>query len=342
MTASDSPRSSRWRTWSPLIGQLLGFFAILLLFVGLVAWREGPARAGDFLSLSNLQVTLSNVSITAVLSLAMLLIIISGGIDLSVGSVAALVTVVAMKVYVLVYLASQSVALACLASLPAGVLIGGLCGLTNGLIITGLRVSPFVTTLGMMGMARGLALWLADGKPIGFPRGDKPEWFRLFTEPEQKILIFTLGFWTFVLLALGMAVLLRSLVLGRYAYAIGSSEATARLCGIPVERVRLQIYTLAGLLTGWAGVLSFAELGGNPSSNEGKELDVIAAVVIGGASLAGGQGTVSGTLIGVLILGLLLTGVGYLGMPEDYRKLLTGGVIILSVALGRWRSRDDS
>jgi ribose/xylose/arabinose/galactoside ABC-type transport system permease subunit len=132
--------------------------------------------------------------------------------------------------------------------------------------------------------------------------------------------------------------LLRYLVLGRYAYAIGSSEATARLCGVPIARTKIVIYTLAGLLTGWAGVLRFASVGGDPSGSVGLELEVIAAVVIGGASLNGGQGTVGGTLIGVLILGLLLNGVRLLGMPVDIRYILIGGVIIVSTALSRWRS----
>jgi len=337
-TPPAPPGRSAWL--SLVTGPVVGLFVILVIFVALIRWREGNTGVREFLSLRNLQVVVDNVTVTGVLALGVLLIIISGGIDLSVGSVVALVTVVTMKVFTLAFEHSGSTLTASLAAIPAGILTGGLCGLTNGLIITGLRVSPFVTTLGMMGVARGLALWLAESKPLGFPRASgTPDWVRTLQQVHPPFTIFNPGFWSLVLLTLAILVLLRLLVLGRYCYAIGSNEATARLCGIGVERTRLAIYTLAGLLTGWAGVISFAHISsGDPTSSQGLELDVIAAVVIGGASLSGGQGTISGTLLGVLILGLLLSGVSFLGMPADYRYILTGGVIILSTALARLRS----
>jgi ribose/xylose/arabinose/galactoside ABC-type transport system permease subunit len=146
------------------------------------------------------------------------------------------------------------------------------------------------------------------------------------------------GFLSLILLAILIAIVLWATRFGRHLYAVGSNEATARLCGVNVTRTKLIAYTLAGLLTGWAGVLLFAHGdSGNPSAGEGLELTVIAAVVIGGASLTGGKGTVLGALIGVLILGLLANGVSLFNVPVEVRYILEGAIIILNAALSRWQ-----
>jgi ribose/xylose/arabinose/galactoside ABC-type transport system permease subunit len=135
-------------------------------------------------------------------------------------------------------------------------------------------------------------------------------------------------------------VVLRYTVFGRYCYAIGSNEATARLCGVPIERNKVRIYTLAGVLTGWAGLLVFAHgTSGDPNAGVGLELDVIAAVVIGGASLSGGQGSVLGTLLGVLILSVLENGVSFFNVPVEVKHILIGGIIIANTALSQWQRR---
>jgi ribose/xylose/arabinose/galactoside ABC-type transport system permease subunit len=318
-------------------GPSFGVAVVLAFFVILIGVEEGPRALRGYLSLRNFQVTVSEVTITGVVALGSLLVIISGGIDLSVGSVVALVTVVTMKVYTLVYhQTGGSIAQASLVAVPAGVLIGGLCGMVNGLVITRMKVSPFVATLGMMSIARGLAYYVADLKDIAFPEGVKPRWAKLLQQVHPDT-VFNPGAWSLAALAGLTAVFLRFHVQGRYTYAIGSNESTARLCGVGVERTKVLVYTLAGLFAGWAGVLSFANLGGSPSSSQGLELEVIAAVVIGGASLAGGQGGVGGTLLGLLILGLLLNGVRFMGVAVEYRYILIGAVIIMSTALGRLR-----
>jgi ribose/xylose/arabinose/galactoside ABC-type transport system permease subunit len=330
------PPAPRRGWWLPS-GPVLGLVTILLTFAVLIFLKDGAWGLRSFVGLRNWQVIVHEGTITAVIALGSLLIIISGGIDLSVGSVVALVTVVTMLAYAAVFRQTHSMVWASLAAVPVGVLVGGGCGLVNGLVITGLRVSPFVTTLGMLSIARGLALWLAERKAIDFPGGLRPGWVRSVTQVHAPT-VFNPGFWSLAGLAVVVAVLLRYMVLGRYAYAIGSSEPTARLCGVPIARTKIVIYTLAGLLTGWAGILRFASVGGDPSGSVGLELEVIAAAVIGGASLSGGLGTVGGTLVGVLILGLLLNGVRLLDMPVDIRYVLIGGVIIISTALSRWRS----
>jgi ribose/xylose/arabinose/galactoside ABC-type transport system permease subunit len=223
---------------------------------------------------------------------------------------------------------------------PAGVGVGGLCGLGNGLVITRLRLSPFVTTLGVLSVARGLAVWLAGGQTVNFPVGARPRWADELALFRSDYTYFNPGFWLLLALAAAVAALLRRTVLGRYCYAIGSNEAGARLSGVRVERTKVALYTLAGLLTGTAGVLLFAKLGnGEHSAAQQLELRVIAAVVIGGASLSGGRGTVTGTLLGVLILAILENGVSNFRVPIEVQYILIGAIIIANTALSQWQRR---
>jgi ribose transport system permease protein len=315
-------------------GPILGLAGVLLL-LALLLHSTGQLRT--FLSLPNLQVLLHSSSVTGVIALGMLVIIISGGIDLSVGSVTALVTVVTMQVYRA--LEARYGAAASALAVAAGVGVGGLAGLVNGLAITRLRVTPFVATLGMLSIARGLAVWLAGRKTISF-RGARPAWVDALSRVSSETFVFDPGVWSLFALAVLMAGLLRLTVFGRYCYAIGSNETTARLCGIAVERMKVGVYLLSGLLTGWAGILVFAQgSGGDPTSSVGLELDVIAAVVIGGASLSGGQGNVAGTLLGVLILAILENGVNLFGVAVEVKYILIGGIVVLNTALSQWQRR---
>jgi ribose/xylose/arabinose/galactoside ABC-type transport system permease subunit len=308
---------------------------VLTVFILLIAWTRELDDLRRFLGFKNLQVLLKSITVTGVISLGALLIIISGGIDLSVGSVVALVTVVTMQVFRTALAQSGSSAIASLLAVPAGIAIGGMCGFCNGLVITKLGVRPFVTTLGMLSIARGLAVWLAGGQSVSFP-GERPGWVNSLA----NVRIENPGFWSLMALAIAVSFLLRYTVLGRYCYAIGSNETAARLCGIAIDRNKIVIYTLAGLLTGWGGVLMFAQgSSGEPTGAVGLELDVIAAVVIGGASLSGGRGTVLGTLLGVLILGVLSNGVSELKVPVEIRYILTGIIIVVNTALSQWQRR---
>jgi ribose/xylose/arabinose/galactoside ABC-type transport system permease subunit len=346
-----------WRVPRPS-GPVLGLLTLLGLFVFLLAWR---GQLGGFFSLANIQVLLHKNSVIAVAALGMLLVIVSGGIDLSVGSVVALVTVVTMQTFRLVYngpeytlpawlvdwlgergllwAGSGSAGWASAAAVSAGLAVGGLCGLANGLVVTRLRLPPFVATLGMLSVARGLAVWLAGRTRVSF-RGPRPGWVDALSRASSDALVFDPGVWSLLLLALVTAAALRYTVFGRYCYAIGSSEATARLCGVAVERDKVLIYALGGLFAGWAGVLSFAHgNGGDPNAAVGLELDVIAAVVIGGASLSGGQGTVAGTLLGVLILGVLENGVSFFDVPVEVKYVLIGAIVVVNTALSGWQRR---
>ena len=337
---NDSSRLSSFfslqKSW--ITGPLLGLAAVLLLFAGLLYWK---GQLGTFVSLANVQVLLHTSSVAGVIALGMLVIVLGGGIDLSVGSVVALVTVVTMQIYRLLE-ARHGSSWASLAAVAAGVGVGGLAGLVNGLAITRLRVTPFVATLGMLSIARGLAVWLSGRKTLSFP-GARPGWVDALSRAASPRYVFDPGVWSLFALAGLMAVLLRRTVFGRHCYAIGANAEAARLCGIAVERTKVWIYFLSGLLTGWAGILVFAQgSGGDPTSSVGLELDVIAAVVIGGASLSGGQGSVMGTLLGVLILGILSNGVTLFGVAVEVKYVLIGVIVIVNTALSQWqRSRSE-
>jgi ribose transport system permease protein len=311
----------------------VGFVAVVVLFTVLIGIKGG---LGTFLSVGNLKVLLHEGTVPAVVALGMLLVLISGGIDLSVGAVVALVTVVTMRVYTALYDASNPTAANSLAAVAAGVGIGGLCGLTNGLLVTRLHLPPFVATLGMFGIARGVAVWLAERTTLAFPVGGGPEW----VGTVGRLSLYNPGLISLVLLAVLTAVLLHTTVFGRHLYAVGSNEATARLCGVNVTRTKALVYTLAGLLTGWAGVILFAHSNsGNPTLGEQLELDVITAVVIGGASLGGGKGTVVGAMLGVLILGLIKNGVSLFNVPVEMQYILIGVLLLANVSLNQWRKR---
>jgi ribose transport system permease protein len=316
---------------------LLGLLAILVSFAVLL---DSKGQLINFLKLPNLQGLLHQASVPALVSLGMLLVIISGGIDLSVGMVVGLSTVCMMLVYNSTQASTESVAWASLAAVLTGVGVGGLCGLVNGLSVTQLRVSPFVATLGMFGMAYGLAVWLAPGgRPVAF-KGDRPDWVKALEKAGHDIWLFNPGVWGTVILAGIVLVLLRRTVFGRHVYAIGSNEAAARLCGVPLVATRLGVYTLAGLLTGCAAVLMFARSNsGDPKIGQGLELNVIAAVVVGGASLAGGRGTVPGTLFGVLLLATLERALNFSNTNLELKNILFGAIVVLSTALRQWQRR---
>jgi ribose transport system permease protein len=339
-------------------GPVLGLLGLLLLFVVLLYLR-GQLQA--FFTASNIQVLLHKNSIAAVIALGALLVIVSGGIDLSVGSVAALVTVVIMQVYRLVYdgpdvvlpdwllewlrerglawSGTSSAVWASLVAVPAGLLTGALCGLTNGLVVTRLRLTPFVATLGMMSLARGVAIWLSGRTRISFS-GAQPDWVKALSRSANDFLFFEPGVWLALALAGVVLLLMQVTVFGRHVYAIGSNEATARLCGVPVGRDKTWVYVIAGLLTALGGVLLFAHgNGGDPDAGKMLELEVIAAVVIGGASLSGGQGGVGGTLLGVLILAVLENGLGYLDVPVELKHVLIGVIVVANTALSLWQRR---
>lgn len=333
-----APRRAQAWNW---VWTALGPFLGLLLVTALFAWLTRDV--GTFLTVLNWRTIAVHTVIVGTAALGMTAIMIAGGIDLSVGSVVALVTVVCARVSNGFLLGGASIPGSLPAGLVAGILAGGLCGLFNGLLITRLGVVPFIITLGGLKMFRGLAKWLSASTLVYV--ADRPWWLArlLATRPEPAWLLLAPGVWLLLGLSLLMALGLRMSLLGRYIYAVGSNEATARLCGIPVERIKLAVYGLAGMAFGLAGVMQFAYLDGtgDPTTADGLELQVIAAVVIGGGSLNGGEGTVLGTLIGCLIMSVLSNGCVLAGIPNASQDVMIGGIIVIAVVVDRLRRGMD-
>lgn len=311
--------------WAKKLGPLLGLLLVVALFSAL--------RPRQFPTAANVEIMLLQTAVVGTAALGMTLVIVSGGIDLSVGSQIALATVGLATL--LAHGWSP------LAAAGAVVMLGGLCGVVIGGLVTGLRLSPFIVTLGMWGGLRGAAKGLANETIVVAP----VTWLNdLLTAlpPDQAWALVPAGVWLTIALAAVVAVLLRFTILGRHIVAIGSNEQTARLCGIEVTQTKLAVYSLASCLAAVAGVLQYAYLTvGDPTTASGMELDIIAAVVIGGGSLAGGQGSVFGTLVGAVIMTVVANGCTKLDLPNWVQEIVTGLIIVSAVALDRFRQPRD-
>jgi len=289
-----------------------------------------------FLSAANVRDTLLTMSFIGLLALGQSVVILSGGIDLSVGSLLGLSNVVAA------WLLSPDFGHAPWPAAPgvaAGILAGTAGGLLNGLLVAGLRIPPFIATLGMLSAARGVAYWLSGGLPIqrlAEPFG-RPDLTALPLLPGLALYLPTVAVLVATLL---LETTLRRTRTGRHLYALGGSEAAARLSGLPVGRTKLLAYGLSGLLAGVAGTLTLFQYGaGDSRAGVGFELDAVAACVIGGVSLAGGVGNAVGPLVGALITASLQSGLIMVRVEPQLVHIATGVVIVAAVALERWRRR---
>lgn len=335
-----------------LVLERLGpFLALVLLWLGfgIAYWacNHGPDAMNPwaFFSYRNSCLIFSQSAIVTIAACGMTLIIVSGGIDLSAGSAIALCSVVAAVVME----RGGGPALAMLAAVGCGMLAGSV----NGSVIAGTRMMPFIVTLGMLGIARGIAKGLANNETVNYaePVGS---WFSVLMRPypldadpgflhnlvAHPLQVVAPGVWVAVAAVAVVATVMGRTVFGRHVYAIGSNEAAARLCGIRVPLVKVMVYTLAGAFIGLAATLETAKLHqGDPTTAGGRELDIIAAVVIGGASLAGGTGTVVGAVVGAVIMGVLRNGSQQLGWPTYMQEIIIGAVIVVAVGIDRLRLR---
>ena len=373
------PPAMNWRSLLNTFGALLAFVAIYLLFM--IIGDPSFRNVGD--KLEDIVRATTQVGFAA---LGMTVIIIVGGIDLSVGSVLGLTSVVAA-------LLLRKAGFSPLAAACGAVAAGALCGALNGLLIVGLRVVPFIITLGMMLIARGAAFQLGDNGKVNAP----PQWlFELaspgeatlaWSQPVMTILIvcwclvalaalwagvavvvragrwgllpagaaaagwlgaayvvarvtytWPAGLWMLAAAAILVAAMLRYTRFGRHVFAVGSNEQTARLCGVRVGAVKVMAFCLGGLFAGLAGLMNFARVTvGDCKAGEGAELNVIAAVVIGGGSLSGGEGSVLGSLVGAGIMSVIASGCTSIGVESGVQMIITGGIIVAAVALDRLR-----
>ncbi len=306
---------------SDFVKRFLPFVSLLALCV-LIAVLEPK-----FLSAGNLAGVARQTAVITIIAMGMTMVMVAGGIDLSVGSVMALAGVAGASAMV----AGAPV----VAGIAACVAAGAACGLANGAAISALRIPPFIVTLGAMGIYRGVALLSTDGKAVvGLPSsfGYLAEGQLFGVVPVPLVVV--------VAVALATHFVLASTRPGRYCYAIGSNVEAARYAGVRVSRYQIMFYVILGALAGLAGAIESARLvTGQPTAGEGYELRVIAAVVIGGGSLSGGQGTVTGTIIGALIMGVLSNGANLLGITAFTQQIVVGAVIVLAVTFDEFQRR---
>ncbi len=302
------------------LGPLAALVAVFVLFAILV-----PGRFTQAITLVTMARATAVVGIAAT---GTTMVIILGGIDLSVGSVVALTTVViALGLH-----GERGVAI----SIGLGVLVALAAGALNGGLTVGLGVTPFIVTLGTMGIARGAAIGLAHEQRVYVDAHG----IDALVLPSHALLGLPLAVWLLAVIAAAVAVVLNNTRFGRHVFAIGSNERTALLAGIRVKRTKILTYAIAAGLAGVAGVVEFGRLTvGDPTDSVGLELAVIASSVIGGASLAGGEGSVLGTVFGAMMMTVIQTGCSFLGLPSWIQMILTGSIIVTAAALDRLRQR---
>ncbi len=300
----------------------------LLPFATLIALAIALTIATPhFLTSVNLASVARQTAVIDIMALGMTLVIITGGIDLSVGSTLALSGLfgtMAIK-------AGAPIPLA----IGIGIGTGLLCGFLNGVLITRLRINPFIVTLGTLEAFRGLGLVISKGLPVH----EIPDAFSFLGDGNLFGLPFSL--WVLAVCAVLMHFVLENTKLGRYAFAIGSNQSAAYYAGVPIRFHLTAVYAIAGLLAGLAGMVEASRLmTGQPTAGQGYELQAIAAVVIGGGSLQGGEGSVLGTLIGAFIIGLLSNGSDLLGINPYWQQVTIGAVIVAAVAFDEFRKRN--
>jgi ribose transport system permease protein len=321
-SVSEADRTARRGFLAALSGATGPLIGLILLCAFL------SVATDTFLSTRNALNILDQITVLGIMAVGMSFVILIGGIDLSVGSV------LALSMMVMGWLANV-MGLPLPVAILFALVASGLCGMVSGLLITSFRVPPFIATLAMMSVARGLANMITDGQQIvGFP-----EWFMMLaidrnfgvlTATVALMLVVTAAAWAFLRYRSG----------GRMLYAVGGNPEVARLAGINVGYVTIGVYVVAAILAGLAGIVLAARLDSvQPSSGLGYELDTIAAVVIGGTSLSGGAGGIGGTLIGVLIIGVLRNGLNLLNVSPFLQQVIIGVVIVLAVAAETFRRK---
>ncbi len=310
---------------SDAMQRILAFAALIVLFVFF------SLASPYFLTGDNVSGILLATAVNGILALGVTFVIVTAGIDLSIGTV---MTLSAVMTAVFITFWHLPIVLGVI----AGLATGALCGFVNGFLIARLKIPPFIATLGMLNIAKGLSLVISGVKPIYFL--DAPEFNNIamgsiipgVNIPNAVVIMFGA--------AIVAAVILNKTVLGRYTFALGSNEEATRLSGVNVNRWKIAVYTLTGIFSGLAGVVIASRVNSaQPALGQGYELDAIAAAVIGGTSLSGGEGTILGTVIGALIISTLSNGLRIMSVPPEWQTVVTGAIIILAVYLDIVRRR---
>ena len=340
---SFDPSKRQWPNEVNIFGALV---LIVLIFEGLGALLMGQSFLFDskdrFDSIFNeqrLRIIILQVAIIGIIALGVTQVIISGGIDLSSGSIVGATAMITMSFAQVELVNDQPnpkaifgpalMDLPVIVPLAVGLACGVVAGLINGALIAYTRIPPFIATLGMMVTARGVAKWWSNGNPISFPT-ESYAWIGSGMMPVV---------W-FVLLAILFHIVLKYTVYGKHTYAIGSNEDAARMSGIKVDRHKVLVYTIAAMLAAFAAiVVSSKNLTAQAGMGIMYELDAIAMAVIGGVSLSGGRGSIVGTVLGALIFGVIISGFTFLRLDAFYQEMVKGGIIVAAVVLDQWRQR---
>lgn len=327
--AAQKPAASRSLVRSDAMQRILAFGALVVLIVVFSIASE------NFRSFSNITGILIATAVNGVLALGVTFVIITGGIDLSIGTV---MTLSAVMTGVFITNWHFPVVIGVI----GGLLTGMLAGFVNGVLIARLKIPPFIATLGMLNVAKGLSLVISQLKPIYF--NDTPIFNTIAMGSIPGAIIPGFDIPNAVLIMFGAAIIaalvLNKTILGRYTFALGSNEEATRLSGVNVNRWKIAVYAITGLFSGLAGVLIASRLNSaQPALGQGYELDAIAAAVIGGTSLSGGEGTMLGTIIGAFIISTLTNGLRILSVPQEWQTVVTGGIVILAVYLDIIRRR---
>jgi ribose/xylose/arabinose/galactoside ABC-type transport system permease subunit len=306
-----------------LVRELLPFGSLILIIAGLSLWQPD-----SFVTLENFLNVLRRSSVYGIMAVGMTFVIISGGVDLSVGSLLAFCGICAAGTMIRLGGEQPSTGMMALGT-AVGLITGAAGGLVSGSLITKLKLQPFIATLGAMSLYRGIALVMNDGQPINV---SSYRWLG-----EGAILGAPISVVLFLAVIALAGAILRLTRFGRHTYAIGSNVEAARHAGVRVHRTLMVVYTLGGLLTGLAAMIAMSRtVSAQPTAGIGAELDVIAAVVIGGASLSGGRGTVTGTIVGTLLISFLRNGCTLIGISTNAQLIVIGVVIVLAVAVDQF------
>lgn len=319
-TSEGGSSRARDRLRSIVAAREAGLAAVVLMVVLFLAWR-----APYFLTSGNLIVVARQASLSLIIAVGMTFVILAAGIDLSVGSTVALVSIMAGQFMVTM---QMPIVLACVLAVLCGVVVG----LVNGAIVAATAIPSFVVTLGMLAVARGLALGITQGQTVsGFPA-------QFLVLGQGSLAGIPIPIWIAVGVAIAAHLVLSRTRFGRNVYFVGSNEQAATLSGIRVRRTKLLIFAISGGLAGLESIIETARLSvGQPAAGNGYELVAIGAVVIGGASLFGGQGSILGTVLGTLLLALIQDGLILLGISAYWQQVFSGVVIVAAVGLNMWR-----
>ena len=306
---------------------------ILLLFIILLS----VMTKGNFLGVQNLINVIRQVSAIGIIATGMTFVIIINGIDLSVGSIVAVSAVVSASLAQMTDAPNvilPGVQIPLFGAIIAGLLAGTVLGLINGSLIAGFKIAPFIATLGMMTSARGLALILTNGRPVS----KLSEGFNFLGQGD--FLYVPVPIWILAVVAVSAHLVLNFTRFGRHTYAIGGNEQAARVSGININRIKIGIFALSGMLAGLAGMLLAARIGsGQPQLGVGIELDAITAAVIGGTSFNGGVGTIWGTIVGALIIGVINNGLDLMAVSPFMQQVVKGVIIVLAIIIDERKNR---